>query len=303
MMKTGTKLTDILTDVTIREGSQQEIDLRGKDPEIKLKLLELSVASGIKKIELTAFAPGEWFSDAEILAEKAAKKNYPAEISAIYFNPRGLETLLKFPALKAEGIFHTACTENYRTKNYNQPDIETVREKLKRMLAALKRHSLGLNKIMLSTAWGESAQKISPDETLEFAAMLVQTARMEGFNPEGFVLADTVGQATPQEINGLISAFKNEWPEKIITAHLHPQAALARECVHAAFEAGVNHWEASWCSLGGSPFADKPGGNLDIRILAEVARECGYLSGLNPDGIRAIEKFVEQNTGRSVESL
>ncbi len=51
-------LADILTDVSIREGGQQEIDLRSAGIETKLDFMSLAMSGGVKRIELTAFAPG-----------------------------------------------------------------------------------------------------------------------------------------------------------------------------------------------------------------------------------------------------
>lgn len=64
-------LADMLTDVSIREGSQQAVDLRNASIDTKLEFMAHAFRSGVKRIELTAFAPGRWFSDAGELVQRA----------------------------------------------------------------------------------------------------------------------------------------------------------------------------------------------------------------------------------------
>jgi len=65
-------LADCLTDVSLRESSQQAVDLRGAEVKTKIELLKRTLRIGIKCVELTAFAPGKWFADARALTEDAS---------------------------------------------------------------------------------------------------------------------------------------------------------------------------------------------------------------------------------------
>jgi len=104
-------LTDILTDVSIREGSQQAVDLRNAPVDTKLELMAHLIDSGEKRLELTAFAPGEWISDAEKLVQGAVcKAPDTVTLRALYFNTEGLSELIKHPRVLQEGIFLTAAT-------------------------------------------------------------------------------------------------------------------------------------------------------------------------------------------------
>ena len=94
-------LADVLTDVTIREGSQQVDDLRQVDVQTKLSLLGHMVKIGIRRVEITAFAPGKWFADADELVRGALPRiTENVTLRALYFNAKGLEQLLKHPAIE-----------------------------------------------------------------------------------------------------------------------------------------------------------------------------------------------------------
>jgi len=296
-------LCDVLTDVSIREGSQQEIDLRALPVSTKIDLLHHIIAAGIRKIELTAFAPGEWFSDAEELVSGSEFVSDDIILSALYFNTRGLESLLAHPRLNAAGHFHTGATHHYREKNYNQTSLEHAVKKMTRSTTAFKQYNLPFESLILSTAWGESGEDVSTDQIVEILSLFLRQAAHEGCPIQGTTLADTVGYASPQEIGKVIGAIKKEWPTLKIIGHLHPGPDKAAECVHAALDAGIDGWEASWCGLGGSPFADKPGGNLDIRILVRVYEERGLAHGINKDAADQLYQFLGNTIKRPIAEL
>lgn len=295
-------LSDILTDVSIREGSQQDLDLRGVGVAKKIELLNHCIRIGVKRIELTAFAKGEWFSDAFELTK--ACHAVPAEVvlRALYFNTKGLEQLLSHPRLLREGIFHTAVTPSYREKNYNQTTEDKVLEKLHASMDYFEKHALKFDTLVLSTAWGEPAHKISKDETVSFAGKLVEAAVASGAKIQSVTLADTEGVASPEELADMFCAFRTSWPDILLRAHLHPATDKSEEAIYACFDV-VDEWEASWCGLGGSPFAQKPGGNLDIRWLIKVFNSKGLEHGFQMNEVLKTIEFLKMSVKREIMEI
>ncbi|RIL10642.1 MAG: hypothetical protein DCC75_03955 [Proteobacteria bacterium] len=275
-------LADVLTDVTIREGSQQPIDLRNAAVPDKLRILSGILASGVKHIELTAFAPGEWFADAHELASSAqALAGSETDLRALYFNARGLDDLRTHPNITAQGVFHTAATSKYRSENYRQTSKVQVLEKLRSMLQAFNKHKLAFDNLVISTAFGEHGEPVAKQQLIDFIAAILSEAKEGGFDLRAVTLADTVGNADPEELLKVFSAVKQTWPDKVLRAHLHPPKATAQACVEAALQGGADEWEAAWGGVGGSPFAEKPGGNLDIRLLIKIWLSKGWKTGLD----------------------
>lgn len=298
---TSSRLVDVLTDVSIREGGQQTLDLRNAAVAVKLELLKLIIRTGIRRIELTAFAPGAWFADAHELAKGAAAvASRDIVLRALYFNTAGLEDLLGHPRLLREGIFHTAATSRYREKNYRQRSPGHAVEKMSRLIAAFQKNSLRFDTLLLSTAWGEPDEALTVPQELAYLERLLETAAKQGLPVASLTLADTVGNATAEAIADLVGAVKAAWPQINVSAHLHPRLGSAEECIQAGLDSGVDHWEAAWGGLGGSPYAAEPGGNLDIRTLADVYQKRGLDSGLNPEAVCDVIDFIRAHTRRIV---
>ncbi len=301
---TNVPLTNILTDVSIREGSQQEIDLRNAGIDTKLDFMAYTIDAGVKRIELTAFAPGQWFSDAgDLVREAVSKIPDTVTFKALYFNTKGLEAVIKHSRLLKEGIFLTSATAKYRVKNYGQQSVEHAEVKMKRLIASFKTYGLEFDTLLMSTAWGECDESSLEEQTLDYLAHLLSSAKDQGSPVHSITLADTMGCATPEAIHSLICRVKTGWPDIFITAHLHPMPGTEEECILAAMEAGIDRWEASWCGLGGSPFADEAGGNLDIRRLIKVYNARRLVHGFDEKAVCRIVDFLRKHTQRDIPDI
>lgn len=300
-------LKDVLTDVTLREGSQQERDLRGVSIADKILLFDRLAKTGLKTFEVTAFAPGEWFRDAQNLLTGADALHHPVSLRALYFNTRGLDDLIeastRIPSLLKEGVFHTAASTNYRIKNYKQGDLPSVLSKMQSFMEAFRKYSLTFDTILISTAWGEEHEAITPAQLLSFCEQLFGEAKKGGFNVKSLTLADTVGFAMPEAIQKTIVAVKSAWPSMRVRAHLHPASSHALDCVLAALEAGVDEWEAALGGVGGSPFASDPGANLDIRWLLRAWNEKKWEHGLSETAVQDAIEFLSGLVKREIPHL
>ena len=300
-------LADIFTDVTIREGSQQQEDLCLSSTAQKLEITDKLVHAGTKNIELTAFAPGPWFSDANSLIKGACTRFPQNNFKVIYFNTSGLQDLIaaknKYANVIVEGIFHTAATNKYRMNNYKQRSVEHTIEKMKRLVNCLRENKLNLDTVVLSTAWGEHGQTISQHEVHDFCRLLLDSATKENMNIKKVVLADTVGIGTPETIFEMVKGFKEIFSKLIVCAHLHPPSKLALDCVHAGIDAGIDEWEGTLGGVGGSPFADKPGANLDLRCLIKAWKEKGWEHGFDLAALNEALEVIKTNVKHPVAEI
>lgn len=286
-------LSEILSDVTVREGSQQEAHLRNASVSQKIEILERSLEAGVKAAELTGFAPGPWFSDAEELAEKSVHLREKGRLKAIYFNTDGAESLLAHSHLVPEGLFHTAATSRYREENYRQRSFEHALTKLNRMLQFFQDRALKFDTCILSTAWGEDGEGATPHDVCNLLQKITERGEAAGLPLFQATLADTVGNASPDEIAKMVAEVKAAFPELRVVLHLHPRSEEAYDCVSAGIEAGANGWEGAWGGVGGSPFASGAGGNLDINVLLKVFQDRGLETGLDESKIEPLLSFLK----------
>lgn len=297
------KLCDILTDVSVREGSQQKVDILNLPVREKIEIVRLSAQTGIRTHEITAFAPGAWFGDSESIAAEASELSKALSLRALYFNSRGLDALLRYPNIHAEGMFHTAVTKGYREKNYRQLTEEDIFSKLTQLLEVFTARTLNFDTLVLSTVWGESGEQADIEQTLSLIERISARAQESSLPLKSVTLCDTEGQAAPHEVGATVAAVKKSFPGLIIRMHLHPAKNTAIESIHAAIDSGADEWEASWGGMGGSPFADTAGGNLDIRYLIKAWEERGLDHGFNLDAIPSLMTFLTSKITRSISTV
>jgi len=202
-----------------------------------------------------------------------------------------------------EGIFHTAVTAGYRQRNFHQGSIDDVKSRMDDMLIAFAEYGLTFDTLVLATAWGTSREKTTPSQVLDYLGVLMQHADSKGFPVNSVSLADTIGRADPTDIGDLIHQVKIEWPKLVIRIHLHSSLGTADERIHSAIEGGIDQWEAAWGGVGGSPFAQRPEANMDIRSLVRVYRQRGLEHGLNMEEIEKTIQFLRQRTIREIADI
>ncbi|MGA9587812.1 MAG: hydroxymethylglutaryl-CoA lyase, partial [Terracidiphilus sp.] len=89
-------------------------------------------------------------------------------------------------------------------------------------------------------------------------------------------LADTVGLATSEQIEGVFTAVIGRFADLEIGAHLHARPVEAAERIRAAFQAGCRRFDTAIGGLGGCPFAqDVLVGNIPTEVVLAELRRCG----------------------------
>jgi hydroxymethylglutaryl-CoA lyase len=89
-------------------------------------------------------------------------------------------------------------------------------------------------------------------------------------------LADTVGAASPERIQEVVSAVMAKFGYLEIGVHLHSRPEEAAAKVLAAYDAGCRRFDSTIGGLGGCPFAqDSLVGNIPTETVLEALRQRG----------------------------
>ena len=89
-------------------------------------------------------------------------------------------------------------------------------------------------------------------------------------------LADTVGVATPRQIENVVSAALAAVDSVEIGIHLHATAQNATAKIKAAYQAGCRRFDSALAGLGGCPFAqDALVGNIPTELLLSTLHGLG----------------------------
>jgi hydroxymethylglutaryl-CoA lyase len=95
-------------------------------------------------------------------------------------------------------------------------------------------------------------------------------------------LADTVGMATPKQVEDLCKICMDSYPSIEFGIHLHAGPNNWKAKVDAAFNAGVTRIDSAMKGIGGCPFAtDQLVGNIDTELLIPYIQGHQWMPSLN----------------------
>lgn len=184
-------------------------------------------------------------------------------------NQRGLEYALKAGA-KHISVF-TATSDRFNERNIGM----TVRESLKILKPLIHDAKNAKLKVRgyVSTVWGcPYAGKVAPAKAKMVASELLK------FGADEISLGDTIGVATPKQVDAVLSLFSKKLP---LAVHFHDTRGTAiANCLHA-IEHGIKVVDSSAGGLGGCPYAVGASGNLATEDLLYMLHGMGFRTGVN----------------------
>ncbi len=116
-------------------------------------------------------------------------------------------------------------------------------------------------------------------------------------------LGDTIGAATPGDVDRVLDAVLPVVPVERIGLHAHDTRGQALANVYAALGRGVTIVDSSAGGLGGCPFAG-PGavGNLATEDLVYFLDGLGIEHGASLEGVMAASAFIQAAVGHPLRS-
>jgi hydroxymethylglutaryl-CoA lyase len=215
-----------------------------------------------------------------------------AELIGIVVNERGAERAIATGAVRTLG-FPYSISAQFLRRNQNQ----TQQEALQVLQAIAKRaQDAGLSVVAyVSMALGNPySEAWSVDQVAAACRLLIECGIRQ------ISLADTVGVATPLQVEETVAAALGAIDDVEIGVHLHARPGDAAEKVRAAYRAGCRRFDAAIGGLGGCPFAqDALVGNIPTEtVIAELKALGAQLPELRPlDGLIAASKEIAREFG------
>jgi len=111
-------------------------------------------------------------------------------------------------------------------------------------------------------------------------------------------LGDTVGAATPGDMDSILSEVGQLLPVKNLVMHLHDTRGMAVACCLRAMQLGVDRFDASCGGLGGCPYAPGASGNLATGDLLYLCEGLGVETGVDRAIIMDAGRIIEAALGR-----
>lgn len=287
-----------VVEVGPRDGLQNEArTLSNAD---KFNFIKHLANSGLKRIEVGAFVSSKWVpqmqGSLELINEiYRRRQEFPKDVqfSALVPNVKGMEDALKTPI--PEIAVFGAASESFSKKNINC----TIEESLQRFkdVAAMAKKNKRKVRGYLSVAFGcpyEGA--VSEKRVIELVQAYLKIGVYE------VSIGDTIGVATPKQVESLLKKLKTKVPLKKVALHMHDTRGTALANVLKGLEMGVKVFDSSFGGLGGCPYAKGASGNLATDDLIYMLNGMGLKSGVNLGKLLGFSKEVEVMVGRKLRS-
>lgn len=282
-----------MKEVGPRDGLQNEKKQINTDD--KVKWINMLSHTGLSFIEVTSFVHPKWIPSLADCFEVAKKIDRVEGVtySALVPNQKGLEK-----ALAAEideiAIFMSA------SETHNQHNVNRSREDSFAILKGVINDSLTENKKVrgyISTVFG------CPYEgAIEVAEVLRICEKLFSMGVYEISLGDTIGVATPKQVNEVLSLIFREFPEGQFAMHFHNTRGTALANVNASLELGITSFDSSLGGLGGCPYAPGASGNVATDDLYYLLNTMGIQTGIEEKKLKAAVRYIQEKIGRRLDS-
>ncbi|MFY8091800.1 MAG: hydroxymethylglutaryl-CoA lyase [Chitinophagaceae bacterium] len=262
------------------------------DVENKIEWVNMLIAGGLKRIQVTSFVNPKLvpqLSDAAEVIKRLPKKN-DVVFSALVLNLKGVERAIE------AGIKHLSisisASNTHSLKNANKT-IEAAKEEFKRMVTLALANGITIRG-GIQCAFGCRYEGVI-DENLIYN--LVQDHLETGV--QEIALADSTGMGNPYQVKRMMQKVKQIANETPVALHLHNSENKGYANVIAALDAGVTQFDTAFGGLGGCPFIKNATGNIATEDTVHLLHQLGYTTNINIKEVSkitlAMEALLNQN--------
>jgi hydroxymethylglutaryl-CoA lyase len=284
-----------IREVGPRDGFQNEPEVLPTD--VKVRLIELLAATGLKRIELTSFVRPDVIPQLADAGEVLERVRLPERVSASVLipNEKGLDRALEHRAKFQEINGFMSASETHNQKNVGRSVAESL-DGLRRTFARARAEGLRCEGV-ISTSFGCPYEgHVHPGRVLAIAQQLAEA----GAEEVGF--GDTTGMANPLQVRDFFEQAGAALPDTELTAHFHNTRGQGLANVLAALEVGVESFESSFGELGGCPVPAGATGNIASEDLVSMLEEMGIRTGVDLDALLDASRAAQQALGRPLGS-
>lgn len=284
-----------IREVGPRDGFQNEPEVIATAD--KVRLIEMLIASGLKRIEVTSFVRPDVIPQLADGPQVLAALERPDDVafSVLIPNERGLENALPSRDRFDEISVFLSASETHNRKNVNRSIAESL-DGLSRVIASAREEGLRCEGVIATSFGCPYEGEVPAGRVLEIAERL----RDLGCEEIGF--GDTTGMANPLQVDGFYSAARERLGDVELTAHFHNTRGQGLANALAALGQGVDSFESSFGELGGCPVPPGSTGNVSSEDLVSMLHEMGVETGVALDSLLDASRAVQEVLGRPLGS-
>lgn len=273
-----------------RDGLQNEKTAVPLD--VKLEFLDRLADAGAETVEATSFVHPKWVPQladaADLLAalRPRAGVRYPVLVP----NAKGLDRAIE-AEVRDIAIFGSA-TETFAERNLNST-VDGQFEMFGPVVSRARAEGMDV-RAYLSMCFGDTWEGPVPVDQVVRAGK-----RLLDLGCSQLSLGDTIGVATPGQVESLIAGFAAAGVDiGVLAVHFHDTYGQALSNTLAALRLGVSTVDSSAGGLGGCPYAGSATGNLATEDLVWMLDGLGIEHGIDLDELVATSVWMAERLGR-----
>jgi len=213
--------------------------------------------------------------------------NTTTKLLAIIANERGATDAVLYDEISYLG-FPFSVSQTFQKRNTNSSIEESLNrvEEIQNLCIKNKKELV----VYISMGFGNPYGDVYNDEIVfnwvdKLVAMDIKTIS----------LADTVGIATPTQVQMVIKQLIQTLPQIQIGVHLHSTTTNWKVKVDAALEAGCLRFDGALKGIGGCPMADDElVGNMDTELMIPYFEQLNLLKPLDEDALKYASKLASE---------
>lgn len=269
----------------------------------KVRFCEALADTGLHEVQCVSFVdarrvPG--MADAMEVAE-AIRKRPDVHYTGIALNLRGYERAVESP-LHITGGIQMSASNTFSMHNTNKDNAQTLHEQ-RRQMAFFRERGIPVESGIVMTAFGCNFEgSIAPETVRDCVGELLAIADEFGVTLDRVRLADTVGWASPLQVQRVVGMVREKWPDLRLGLHLHDTRGTGMANALMGLQMGIESFDSSCAGLGGCPFAGHKGaaGNICTEDLVFMCHEMGIETGIDLDALIECARMAEDIVGHAL---
>lgn len=285
-----------IVEVGPRDGLQNEA--KTLSVQWRLRFIEKLAAAGLRRIEAGAYVSPKWvpqMQGSSDVFQELNNRKWPKDMrfSALTPNLQGFEQAAK-DGVKEVAVFG-AVSESFSKKNINC-SIDESFKRFEEVAKAAKKQKIKVRGY-LSTVFGCPYEgKVKPKKVFQLVERLLDLGIYE------VSLGDTIGVATPNQVQEIIRGVKKICSLNKIAMHFHDTRGTALANVVVSLEEGIKIFDSSAGGLGGCPYASGASGNLATEDLVYLLHGMNLKTGVDLSKLVNLSREVGPEIGHELPS-
>jgi len=235
----------------------------------KIRYLNTLLKVGFHTIDFGSFVSPKaipQMADTKVVLENLDLSNTTSKLLAIVANKRGAEDAVAFNQIDFLG-FPFSISETFQQRNTNTSIEQSFNQVFEIQELCVRNHKKLV--IYISMGFGNPyGDPYHEEMVFEWASKLAN------IGVDIISLADTVGLATPDQIESTTKFLINSMPNVEIGVHLHSSPINWKKKIEAAYNAGCIRFDGAINGIGGCQMAgDSLVGNMNTNLMIDFFNE------------------------------